>query len=69
MGISEQFSPGELVRARGREWVVVDASNALTLRPLSGSESDQVAIETFPADEASQSWDSSSPAGYKRKID
>ena len=40
MGISEQFSPGELVRARGREWVVVDASNALTLRPLSGSESD-----------------------------
>ena len=40
MGISEQFSPGELVRARGREWVVVDTSNALTLRPLSGSESD-----------------------------
>ena len=40
MGISEQFSPGELVRVRGREWVVVEASNALTLRPLSGSESD-----------------------------
>lgn len=40
MGLSEQFSPGELVRARGREWVVVDASNALTLRPLSGSEAD-----------------------------
>jgi len=40
MGIAEQFSPGELVRARGREWVVVDSSNALTLRPLSGSEAD-----------------------------
>lgn len=36
---------------------------------VSGSKSDQGAIETFPADEASQSWDSSSPAGYKRKID
>lgn len=40
MGIAEQFSPGELVRARGREWVVVDASDALTLRPLSGAEAD-----------------------------
>jgi superfamily II DNA or RNA helicase len=40
MGLEEQFSPGELVRARGREWVVVDSTNALTLRPLSGSESD-----------------------------
>lgn len=40
MGLAEQFSPGELVRARGREWVVVDSSNALTLRPLSGSEAD-----------------------------
>ena len=40
MGIAEQFSPGELVRARGREWVVVDSASALTLRPLSGSEAD-----------------------------
>jgi superfamily II DNA or RNA helicase len=40
MGIAEEFSPGELVRARGREWVVVDASNALIVRPLSGSEAD-----------------------------
>lgn len=38
MNVSKQFSPGALVRARGREWVVVDASKALTLRPLSGSE-------------------------------
>ena len=29
---------------RGREWVVVDATNTLTIRPLSGSESD---IETI----------------------
>ena len=40
MGIAEQFSPGELVRARGREWVVIESSNTLTLRPLSGSEAD-----------------------------
>ena len=40
----EQFSPGELIHARGREWVVVDATNTLTIRPLSGSESD---IETI----------------------
>lgn len=45
MGIAEGYSLGELVRARGREWVVVDASNTpalntLTLRPLSGSEDD-----------------------------
>ncbi len=57
MGISEQFSPGELVRARGREWVVIDASNALTLRPLSGSESDLETIipelETDPVSYAS----------------
>ena len=40
MGIVEEFSPGELVRARGREWVVVESSSTLTLRPLSGSEAD-----------------------------
>ena len=44
MGAAEQFSPGELVRARGREWVVVEANSALSLRPLTGSESD---IETI----------------------
>ena len=44
MGIAEQFSPGELVRARGREWVVVEAHAALSLRPLTGSETE---IETI----------------------
>lgn len=44
MGIAERFSPGELVRARGREWVVVEANEALSLRPLTGSETE---IETI----------------------
>lgn len=44
MGGAEQFSPGELVRARGREWVVVEANAALALRPLTGSEAE---IETI----------------------
>jgi hypothetical protein len=32
------FSPGELVHARGREWIVLGAGDALRLRPLTGSE-------------------------------
>ncbi|MGM0561144.1 MAG: DEAD/DEAH box helicase [Pseudomonadota bacterium] len=41
----ESYTPGELVRARGREWVVMEADDqALQLRPLSGSE---VEIETI----------------------
>lgn len=37
-----EFSPGALVRARGREWVVQPGSSpqALSLRPLGGSEED-----------------------------
>ena len=44
MAVVERFSPCELVRARGREWVVVEAHSALSLRPLTGSEAD---IETI----------------------
>ena len=44
MAVVERFSPGELVRARGREWVVVEAHSALSLRPLTGSEAD---VETI----------------------
>ena len=44
MVVAEQFSPGELVRARRREWVVIEANTALTLRPLTGSEAE---IETI----------------------
>ncbi|WP_247892854.1 DEAD/DEAH box helicase [Azospirillum baldaniorum] len=38
------FSPGELVRARGREWIVLSSGDALRLRPLSGSEQE---VETL----------------------
>ena len=38
------FSAGELVRARGREWIVLSSGDALRLRPLSGSEQD---VETL----------------------
>ena len=41
------FAPGDLVRARGREWVALPAPQAdlLRLRPLSGSESDAVLLD------------------------
>lgn len=52
------FSPGTLVSARGREWMVLAGSSADTLRvrPLSGSEEDQTLIylplESDPVREA-----------------
>ena len=64
MGVVERFSPGELVRARGREWVVVEADSALSLRPLTGSEADietilpelePVVYATFDAPDAARS--------------
>lgn len=41
------FSPGDLVRARGREWVAMPAPDAglLALRPLSGGEADTVILD------------------------
>lgn len=47
------YSPGSLVRARGREWIVLGAADgAIRVRPLSGSEDDQtvihVALEAEP---------------------
>src|SRR5687768_4866695 len=53
------YSPGTLVRARGREWIVLGGSSAdvLRVRPISGSEEDQtlihIALETDPVTEAS----------------
>jgi len=38
MSTTEAFSPGELVHARGREWIVLGVGDALRLRPLTGSE-------------------------------
>lgn len=52
------FSPGSLVRARGREWIVLTGSTPETLRvrPLSGSEEDstslQLGLEPTPVTEA-----------------
>ncbi|MFU0505624.1 helicase-related protein [Pseudaminobacter sp. NGMCC 1.201702] len=41
------FAPGDLVRARGREWVALPPPRAgvLALRPLSGSEADTVLLD------------------------
>jgi len=41
------FAPGDLVRARGREWVALPAprEDILALRPLSGSENDTVILD------------------------
>lgn len=40
------FTPGDLVRARGREWVTLPSGSAdrLALRPLSGNENDVVVL-------------------------
>ena len=52
------FAPGDLVRARGREWVALPSprEGILALRPLSGSENDTVildpALETLPVSTA-----------------
>ena len=42
-----RFAPGDLVRARGREWVALPApqDGILALRPLSGSEIDTVILD------------------------
>jgi len=45
--MSVSFAPGDLVRARGREWVALPSprEGILALRPLSGSESDTVILD------------------------
>lgn len=54
-----RWSPGSLVRARGREWIVLSGSDAevLRVRPVSGSEEDQtyihMALEAVPVADAS----------------
>jgi superfamily II DNA or RNA helicase len=56
------YSPGALVRARGREWVVLAGSEGplLRLRPLTGSEADQtilhMALEPEPITDATFPW-------------
>ncbi len=43
----EQFAPGDLVQARGREWIALPSpdSDWLYLRPLSGAEADAVLLD------------------------
>ncbi len=45
--MSVSFAPGDLVRARGREWVALPSprEGILALRPLSGSENDTVILD------------------------
>jgi superfamily II DNA or RNA helicase len=56
--IAGSYSPGSLVRARGREWIVLTGSDPETLRvrPVSGSEEDQtlihLALEVEPVGDA-----------------
>ncbi len=67
MNAVPRFSPGNLVKARGREWVVLPGTDAdkLNLRPLSGSEADAQTLipdvelnpivpATFPAPDGSR---------------
>lgn len=50
------FAPGELIRARGREWVVLGAEGGLRVRPLTGTETEievlQPDLELEPITEA-----------------
>ena len=39
-GLAREFAAGELVRARGREWIVLGIDGGLRVRPLTGSEND-----------------------------
>lgn len=56
--VGERWSPGSLVRARGREWVVLPGSttDVLHVRPISGSEEDHtlihLALEADPVADA-----------------
>lgn len=47
MSETPYFSPGELVHARGREWIVLSGGDAIRIRPLTGSE---LEVETIVPD-------------------
>lgn len=67
--LESRFNPGNLVRARGREWVVQTGSDAdlLRLRPLGGSDEDIVtlvpALEQHSVESASFAWPDPTRAG------
>ncbi|MCC6747217.1 MAG: DEAD/DEAH box helicase [Deltaproteobacteria bacterium] len=60
------YTPGSLVRARGREWIVLTGSDAetLRLRPLAGSEEDltllHLPVELEPVTDAAFPWPAAS---------
>src|SRR5512133_2491768 len=63
------YGPGSLVRARGREWIVLAGSDdeTLRLRPVSGSEADQalihIGLEADPVTDATFPWPKSVQQG------
>ena len=65
----EEYSPGMLLRARGREWVVQPRSDqtCLRLRPLGGSEDDVTLLipelEFSPPEPATFPWPDPSKSG------
>ncbi|MGQ8878683.1 helicase-related protein [Delftia sp. NA_296.1] len=67
--LEHDFLPGNLVRARGREWVVQSDSRRewLRLRPLSGADDESVALipelELHPVEPATFDWPDPARAG------
>jgi len=69
MTLKHDFLPGNLVRARGREWVVQNDSRRdwLRLRPLGGADDDTIALipelERHPVEPATFPWPTPDEAG------
>lgn len=67
--LEHDFLPGNLVRARGREWVVQSDSRRdwLRLRPLSGADDESIALipelELHPVEPATFDWSDPARAG------
>ncbi|SHE87248.1 Helicase conserved C-terminal domain-containing protein [Lampropedia hyalina DSM 16112] len=67
--LEHDFLPGNLVRARGREWVVQSDSRRdwLRLRPLSGADDESIALipelELHPVEPATFDWPDPARAG------
>ncbi len=67
--LEHDFLPGNLVRARGREWVVQNDSRRdwLRLRPLSGADDESIALipelELQPVETATFDWPNPARAG------
>ena len=62
------FAPGALVKARGREWIVLpgSATNRLRLRPLSGTEQDAVVLAPDIEQDAVALASFPPPSAYQR---